>query len=118
MSSLARKLQEQQHEQRQQIAQPERRRAARQKVTPGERVIWMLFAAFLCLGAVQIISTQAEIYKTNKDIQKMKVSVSEMQKENGDLTVLKEELSSYERIMAKAEELGLKFDDKKVKVVH
>ncbi|ALC91083.1 hypothetical protein AM500_15755 [Bacillus sp. FJAT-18017] len=118
MSSLARKLQEQQNEQRQQAAQPERRRSTWQKVTPGERFIWMLFAAFLSLGAVQIISTQAEIYQTNKDIQEMKVAISKQEKQNGDLTVLKQELSSYERIMKKAQEKGLTLDDKKVKVVH
>ncbi|WP_409275535.1 cell division protein FtsL [Neobacillus sp. SCS-31] len=117
MSSLARKLQEQQSQQRQPVVQPERRKALRQKVTPGERLIWGIFAALLFFGAVQIVSAQSEIYKVNKDIQEMEVSVKEYEKANGDLKIQVKELGNYDRIMAKAKELGLMLNENNVKVV-
>lgn len=117
MSSLARKLQEQQSQQRQQAIQPERRKAVRHQVTPGEKLIWGIFAALLFFGAVQIVSAQSEIYKVNKDIQEMKVSIKEQEKANGDLKIQVKELSNYDRIMAKARELGLMLNENNVKVV-
>ncbi|WP_053366106.1 cell division protein FtsL [Bacillus sp. FJAT-27245] len=117
MSSLARNLQEQHSQQRQQAAQPERRKALRQRVTPGEKLIWAIFAALLFFGAVQIVSAQSEVYKVNKDIQEMKASIKEHEKANSDLKVQVKELSNYDRIMAKARELGLMLNENNVKVV-
>lgn len=117
MSSLARKLQEQQSQQRQHVATPERRRGLWHQVTPGEKLIWIIFAALLCFGAVQVISAQSEIYKVNKDIQEVKSSITDMEKVNGDLKVQVKELSNYDRIMLKAKELGLMLNENNVKVV-
>ncbi|WP_059170047.1 cell division protein FtsL [Bacillus sp. FJAT-27445] len=117
MSSLARKLQEQQTQHTQPAIQPERRKALRHRVTPGEKLIWAIFAALLFFGAVQIVSAQSEIYKVNKDIQEMKVSINEHERANGDLKAQVKELSNYDRIMAKARELGLKLNEHNVKVV-
>ncbi|RHW36504.1 cell division protein FtsL [Neobacillus notoginsengisoli] len=117
MSSLARKLQEQQSQERQHVTKPERKRALWHQVTPGEKLIWVLFAALLCFGAVQIVTAQSAIYKVNKDIQEVKTSINDQERVNADLKVQVKELSKYDRIMLKAKEHGLNLNENNVKVV-
>ena len=71
----------------------------------------------VCFGSVHIISNQASIYQVNKEIQDTKVTVQEQEKSNSDLTIQVSELSQYERIRDKAQELGLTLNDQNVKVV-
>ena len=71
----------------------------------------------VCFGSVHIISNQASIYQVNKEIQDTKVTIQEQEKVNSDLTIQVNELSQYERIRDKAQELGLTLNENNVKVV-
>jgi cell division protein FtsL len=71
----------------------------------------------VCLGAVQMISNQAQIYKVNQKIQEAQASIKDQQKVNGDLKVQVSELSTYQRIWDKAKSMGLELNENNVKVV-
>ncbi|UII57312.1 cell division protein FtsL [Cytobacillus spongiae] len=117
MSNLARKLQQEEKRQQQSVQAPKKQANRMPWLSPGEKVLGLLFGAILCIGSVNIISNQTAIYKVNKDIHETKASIDVKQRENNDLEMQVSELSAYERIKAKAEELGLKLNDNNVKVV-
>ncbi|TDL35127.1 cell division protein FtsL [Jeotgalibacillus sp. S-D1] len=85
--------------------------------TPGEKLIAMLFVAFICFASLQIITAQAEIYSTNKDIQDLETTIVNQQTVNHDLSIQVSQMSTYERVWEKAKELGLTLDETNVKVV-
>lgn len=116
MSNLARKYQDQ--EQVEQTVQQKRKvNTRRYWLTPGEKIMGLAFAGLVCFGSIHIISNQAQIYKVNKDIQEVQTAIKEQQKTNSDLQVQVSELSTYERIWAKAKKMGLKLNENNVKVV-
>jgi cell division protein FtsL len=116
LSNLARKYQDQ--EQVEQTVQQKRKvNTRRYWLTPGEKIMGLAFAGLVCFGSIHIISNQAQIYKVNKDIQEVQTAIKEQQKTNSDLQVQVSELSTYERIWAKAKKMGLKLNENNVKVV-
>ncbi|MBU8877717.1 cell division protein FtsL [Bacillus sp. FJAT-29790] len=119
MGNLARKLQqEQQHEQKKQMVQAPKKATERNPwLSPGEKLIGLVFSGMVCFGAVHIVSNQAAIYEMNKDIQDTKVAIQEQNKANSDLEMQVSELSTYERIWDKARALGLTLNENNVKVV-
>jgi cell division protein FtsL len=116
MSNLAREL-EQQKEQQMQEIHKQKKSVKKSWLTPGEKFLSLAFAGMVCLGAVQMISNQAKIYKVNKDIQGVEDSIKNQQKVNGDLKVQVSELSNYKRISDKAKQMGLELNENNVKVV-
>ncbi|MCM3610735.1 cell division protein FtsL [Planococcus sp. MERTA32b] len=86
-------------------------------ITKGEKVLYLSFLAVFVLCALLVLQNQATIQATTHEIQTIENDISEIQKQNTDLTVQVSELSTYERIWAKAKELGLKLDEQNVKVV-
>ncbi|PLR97384.1 cell division protein FtsL [Bacillus sp. T33-2] len=116
MSNLARKLQqEQQHSP---VQAPKKATVKRTSwLTPGEKLLALLFGLMVCFGGTYIIAKQAAIYEINKDIQLMESSIQEQEKVNKDLAMQVDELSAYERIEAIAKKLGFAFDGNNVKVV-
>ena len=119
MSSLARKFQQQQQEERTvQVQESTIVKTKKHWLTPGEKVIGIVFTGLVCFGAVHLISNQAEIYQVNKEIQEVQTSVNELEKINSDLQVQVSELSTYERILEKATQMGLVKNENNVKVVH
>lgn len=117
MSNLARKLQQQQQQQQQPVQEPKKVSVKKVWLTPGEKILGLMFSAMVCFGAVQIISTQADIYQVNKEIQQTEVAIKEQQKINNDYKEQISELSTYERIWEKAKQLGLVLNEDNVKVV-
>lgn len=115
MGNLARKVQQEQ--QRKMVQVPKKEKNERLWLTPGEKILGMIFVVVLSIGAFHIISTEAAIYEVNKDIQDVTKEIQKQTKVNNDLGMQVEELSSYERIWAKAKELGLKLNENNVKVV-
>lgn len=115
MGNFARKLQQEQ--QQKQVQAPKIVKKNRLGFSPGEKILALIFCVALCFGAVKIISNQAAIYEINKDIQETSSIIQSQQKVNADLAMQVEELSTYERIWAKAKELGLKLNENNVKVV-
>jgi cell division protein FtsL len=85
--------------------------------TLGEKVIAMVFVAFICFASLQIITAQAEIYSTNKEIQDLEATVVNQQNINNDLSIQVSQMSTYERVWEKAKELGLTLNETNVKVV-
>jgi cell division protein FtsL len=122
MSNLAREL-EQQQQQRQKQQQPtqdiqkQKKAVKKSWLTPGEKFLSLAFAGLVCLGAVQMISNQAKIYKVNEDIQKVEDSIQNQTKVNADLKVQVSKLSNYSRISDKAKKMGLELNENNVKVV-
>jgi cell division protein FtsL len=119
MSNLARKyqLEKQFEHQKDGQAQYFPVKEKRFSLTPGEKVLGVLFGLMVCFLAVQMISAQASIYETNKEIVSLDIAIGEQEKVNNDLKMLVSELSTYERIWEKARELGLKLNENNVKVV-
>jgi len=116
LSNLARKYLEQQQAD-QSIKSKSQVKIKKTWLTPGEKIMGLVFAGMVCFGAIHLISNQSRIYEVNKDIQTMENKISEQQKVNGDLQVQVSELSSYDRIFEKAKKLGLIKDENNVKVV-
>ncbi|MDQ7861313.1 cell division protein FtsL [Peribacillus frigoritolerans] len=102
MSSIAKKVQEQQYEdqQRQQTQQTVVIRKA--KISIGEVFLLCALAIMVTFMGVKIVSNQAAIYETNKEIQLVETSIEEQGKVNDDLKVQVAELSTYERIWKKS----------------
>ncbi len=98
---------------------PKRKVATTRKArfTLGEKCLGLLFAGAVMFGATEIISNQIAIYTTNIEIQKVETAIDGQIKQNNDLYVQVKELSTYERIWGKAQELGLFLNEDNVKVV-
>ena len=114
MSSLAKKLQQ---EQTKHTEVKTKKVVIPNGITLGEKVLYISFALFIAFFAVKIISTQADIYAINRDIVSVESKIEDQTKANKDLTDHVCELSTYDRIWAKAKELGLTLKDQNVKVV-
>ncbi|PLT28089.1 cell division protein FtsL [Peribacillus deserti] len=115
MSTVAKKIQEQQ----QTVPQKKVQSVVRHKtgITFGEKILLVVFAVLIAGAGIKIIANQSAIYNVNIDIQQVEGSIDDQKKVNGDLKVQVSELSTYERIWKKAEELGLKLNQNNVKVV-
>ncbi|HLU23644.1 MAG TPA: cell division protein FtsL [Bacillaceae bacterium] len=116
MSNLARKYQ--QHykpiEQTEVQKQTIRRKSL---ITPGEKILAVMLVIFLAIMAVQIISSQANVYQINMQIEDTKTAIQEQEKINGDLAMQVSDMSRYEEVWKKAKDLGYKLNADNVKVV-
>ncbi len=120
MSNLARNFEQPKVERLNQTVQPQPqhvREERRSIITPGEKILVGIFAMVFCFLAVHIVSTQAAIYDVNKEVQQVETSIEKQEKANSDLQLQVSELSTYERILEKAKELGLNLKEQNVKVV-
>ncbi|WP_428908745.1 cell division protein FtsL [Niallia sp. Krafla_26] len=115
MANLARQLRQEQ--QQQTVVAPKKKVLQKRGLSPGEKIIGLLFGAIVCIGSIQIISNQSVIYEVNKDIQVTQKEIQTQQKSNSDLSIQVSELSQYDRIKEKARALGLQLNDQNVKVV-
>lgn len=86
-------------------------------ITGKEKVLYITFVIAVALVAVSILHTRGQIQTTTIEIQKLESEIQGIAKENVELKVQVSELSTYERIWEKAEELGLTLNEKNVKVV-
>ncbi|XQY93407.1 cell division protein FtsL [Metabacillus sp. HB246100] len=122
MSNLARKLEQERHEQHQHQHQHNPKQEPiiikrRASITPGEKFLVLLFVGLVLLGAIKIVASSYTMYHANIEIQKTQAKIEEQVKLNSDLHVQVEELSTYERIWEKAKDLGLTLDQNSVKSV-
>lgn len=115
MANTARQYQEYQQPEKTKKVKIIKRKSA--FFTPGEKILAMVFVAFISIASLQIITAQAEIYSTNKDIQDLETSIVSQQNLNNELSIQVSQMSTYERVWEKAKELGLTLDEKNVKVV-
>jgi cell division protein FtsL len=106
-----RKIEEQQQEQVKQI------KKKKLKVTFGEKIIFLMFTFMVVIGSIMMVSNSAKIYSVNREISSLQASIDTQTKVNADLELQVMELSTYERIWAKAHELGLMLNENNVKIV-
>ena len=85
--------------------------------TKGEKILFAAFLSIVALFCVMILQTQASIHASSQDIRAIEQQIDETKKQNTDLSIQVSELSEYERVWKKAKELGLKLNEKNVKVV-
>ncbi|WP_391208390.1 cell division protein FtsL [Psychrobacillus sp. L4] len=100
--------------------QPQIKKLAKQNkgiLTKGEKILFLGLLSVVTILALIIIQTQAAVRTTSADIQLMEKKIDITSKENTDLSIQVSELSTYDRIWKKAEELGLKINEQNVKVV-
>jgi len=117
MSNLAYKVRPNHQYQPQETPKPKVTVTKRKNVTLGEKVLATLFVCAMLIGSIHIVSNQVAIYSTNLEIQELEASIQDQTKINSDLQVQVQELSTYERIWAKAQEMGLFLNENNVKVV-
>lgn len=92
-------------------------KVSKQFFTPGEKVMFLVFVLMVCFMSAKLISTQAAIYETNKQIQDTEKKIYEQQKVNRDLEAQISEESTYEKIWERAKAMGLDLSEKNIKVV-
>ncbi|MBD8003930.1 cell division protein FtsL [Bacillus norwichensis] len=115
MSNLAQQLQQNKSVQQKEVQKTAVRRHV--KISPGEKLLYLLLAAFIIFMAVKIITVQAAVYDTNIEVQDVERNIQKHEKVNDDLAMQVDELSRYERVWKKAKELGLNLNENNVKVV-
>ncbi|WP_042471683.1 cell division protein FtsL [Bacillus ndiopicus] len=86
-------------------------------ISKREKLLYILFLIIVAIMAVAILHTQSKIQTTSMEIQQVEKEVSQIANQNVGLNVQVSELSAYERILKKAQELGLTLNEKNVKVV-
>ncbi len=111
MSNLARKMQQEEVQRHKTAVKVKKVKIKNLWLSPGEKIMGVVFGAIVCFGAVHIISNQAAIYEMNKDIQDIQTSINEKEKSNRELELQISELSTYERIFEKAKSLGLTLNE-------
>ncbi|MGY3714015.1 cell division protein FtsL [Sutcliffiella cohnii] len=117
MSNLAHKIQRN-HEHQQQPTRKQQvviRKKAR--ITLGEKLLIGLFLALVTFSSIHLVSNHVTIYDVNKEIRVLETSVQEQQLANRDLQLKVAELSTSDRILQKAKELGLTINESSVKNV-
>lgn len=82
-----------------------------------EKTMLLVLVSTIAVLSVFVLNKQAAIQTTNMDIQNIETQVEEISRQNVDLTVRISELSTYDSIWKRAEELGLTQNEKNVKVV-
>lgn len=86
-------------------------------ISRGEKILLIGLLAVVTVLSLLIIQTETAVRATTTDIAVMEKEVDSTVKKNTDLSVQVNELSTYDRIWKKAEELGLKLNEQNVKVV-
>jgi cell division protein FtsL len=86
-------------------------------LSKGEKALLVVVLSVITLLAVMNIQVQSEVRSTSTDTYGLEKKIDATTKENTDLSIQVSELSTYERIWEKAEELGLKLNEQNIKVV-
>jgi cell division protein FtsL len=115
MGNLAYQVREKQSEQQKQVQKVRKKKKFRFSI--GEKVLYAGFFVGVMFGSIQIVSNHASLYGVNSDIQALESKISSQERANNELKLQVVELSTYERIWAKAKELGLDLNENNVKVV-
>lgn len=86
-------------------------------LSKGEKILLICLLSVVTILSLMIIQTQTAVRATTTDISQIEKQIDTTSKENTDLSIQVSELSTYDRIWKKAEELGLKLNEQNVKVV-
>ena len=83
----------------------------------GEKILLVAFTAILVLFASMILHTESNLNSLNREVQVLGSEITEMKKQNTELSNHVKEKSTYEVVWEKAKELGLNLNENNVKVV-
>ncbi len=117
MSNLAYQIQQRRKIEEEQVNEIQQWTKKKLYLTFGEKLILLIFTTLLIFGSIVVVSNSAKIYSVNKDISVLNSTLDTQSKVISDLEHQVMELSTYERIWAKAHELGLVLNENNVKVV-
>lgn len=92
-------------------------RAIKSKATKIEKLLMIMMMAAITVIAVMNLNTQSSINSTSIEMQKTEANIDQVKKQNSELSIEVSELSTYDRIWKKAKAMGLKLNEKNVKVV-
>ncbi|MBE1553561.1 cell division protein FtsL [Sporosarcina limicola] len=92
-------------------------RPYRKVFSVGEKVLFVLFSTILVFFSTLILQTQAQINDANRAVEMVGNEITEMGKQNMELSNQVKQRSTYDAIWKKAKELGLNLNDSNVKVV-
>lgn len=92
-------------------------RKSRQRITVGEKFLYVLLTTILVLFSSMIIHTGGELNDVNREVSALSAKLEETTKKNTELSFQKKEQSTYERVWKKAKEQGLIPNDNNIKVV-
>lgn len=92
-------------------------RQKRRWFSPGEKILLVAFTAILVLFASMILHTESNLNGLNREVQVLGIEITEMKKQNTELSNHVKEKSTYEVVWEKAKELGLNLNENNVKVV-
>ena len=113
-SNLARQLQRQEY---QTVERNQKSAKKKKRITKGEKLLYIMFFAALCLFSIQIISNQAAIYQVNKDIQNLQKDLDHQVRVVQEYEAQVQDLSKYDRLTEEAKKLGLTNNRENIKVV-
>lgn len=85
--------------------------------SPGEKFLLVAFTAILVLFASMILHTESQLNGVNREVQVLGSDITELKKQNTELSIQVKEKSTYEVVWEKAKELGLNLNENNVKVV-
>ena len=86
-------------------------------VTPGEKGLIALFCIALAFVGILNLNAHSAVQETNIAISKTEDQINTISDENEELYVQVSELSRYERIWERAQQLGLTQNEENVRVV-
>lgn len=92
-------------------------RPIKSRVTKLEKLLMIGMVAVITVIAVMNLNVQSSINSTTVEIQKTENNIDDVKKQNSELSMEVSELSTYDRIWKKAKAMGLKLNEKNVKVV-
>ncbi len=92
-------------------------RPIKSRVTKIEKLLMIGMVAVITVIAVMNLNVQSSINSTTVEIQKTENNIDDIKKQNSELSMEVSELSTYDRILKKAKAMGLKLNEKNVKVV-
>ena len=86
------------------------------RVTKVEKLLMISMVAVITIIAVMNLNVQSSINSTSIEMQKTEHNIEGIKKQNSELSMEVSELSTYDRIWKKAKAMGLKLNEKNVKV--
>ena len=87
------------------------------RVTKIEKILMIGMVTVITGIAVMNLNVQSSINSASVEMQKTENNIDEIKKQNSELSMEVSELSTYDRIWKKAKAMGLKLNEKNVKVV-
>jgi len=119
MPALEQYQHQHQHQEQVQVSPKQKQavKARRSIFSPGEKLLCLVLSIVLAYFAVGVVQTQAQLFSVNKESVAIQKEIETETKLNKDLRDQVSELSMPERIIAKAQALGLSLNDQNVKAV-